>query len=909
MPPRKAAETAAMPSPKRTQSRWPASLPFVVFENDQFTVNAEAAAFLEQLGDVPLGVVALAGPYRHGKSFLLNRVLLQNTPGEGFMVGQTVNACTKGLHLSTKLLQPERSNYQVLVIDTEGLGAVSATDTHDARIFSLALLLSSMFLYNSKGTIDQPAINNLSLVANISEHIKGSTNSNNQKDLSDLFPVFLWVVRDFSLDLVNEDGEPLQPDEYLENALRPLPNVPQEKNKVRESLVKFFKDRGCLTMVRPCDDEGTLKSLNTHDNAVLKPQFMEQAAQLRHMVMTRAKPKNISNIQLTGAVLVRLARVYCDAINKGVAPAIQDSWSLISADECAKAVQIAKDAFRAYLAEMHVDGSALDRHRERKAIPAAVLEQAFTVGFERAFQMYKSKAVGDRAEEYREKLRDMLRDTAAQLRTDNQAIIGRKAERICDDFNEGFMSFNTFEDVRASFVDTEAAFYKEVGKDPISRAALFEQIGKRVWDWATRYHAQLATNCQVLEVRVASADQTVASMRHELDQTHSKLQTVSEQINVTQQQYHVLQETHGELETKTKTLETELADMIEQYEQQEQRQREQQVVWQQQLETAQSATLQYSQTSTDLMVEHQNLQQVLSDTQLQLTNALRDADNAHRAQADLLHAQQDLSKAEYTCEMLQRQNHDLTTQLNKSADEHCRELAQLNEASTAVIMDLSSIRDHAVQSARELEKRNKDLLQTLDVYKQKMALVQGDLVKLQHEMQTCTTERNDLKTELAEVRSEAAKNVKTFQRQLDEQASQNRDEARKRAAKVREETDKLFQEKLAAASRAQNAEARVGHLEDALKEAKDSVLRERERMRDQNWSGKIADLESKLATATTRHDLLQASLRDKTDQVTEQQSRITDLEASLRQIEQRHEAEKMRIVLDYARKVVQNDSK
>ena len=41
----------------------------------------------------PLGVIAVAGMYRTGKSYLLNRMLL-NRAG-GFGVGPTINPCTK----------------------------------------------------------------------------------------------------------------------------------------------------------------------------------------------------------------------------------------------------------------------------------------------------------------------------------------------------------------------------------------------------------------------------------------------------------------------------------------------------------------------------------------------------------------------------------------------------------------------------------------------------------------------------------------------------------------------------------------------------------------------------------------------------------------------------------------------
>lgn len=42
-----------------------------------------------------IGIIAVAGKYRTGKSFLLNRIILDKTDNNGFGVGPTINPCTK----------------------------------------------------------------------------------------------------------------------------------------------------------------------------------------------------------------------------------------------------------------------------------------------------------------------------------------------------------------------------------------------------------------------------------------------------------------------------------------------------------------------------------------------------------------------------------------------------------------------------------------------------------------------------------------------------------------------------------------------------------------------------------------------------------------------------------------------
>ena len=108
-------------------------------------------------------------------------------------------------------------------MDTEGLGALDEDSNHDVRIFSLAILLSSYFIYNSVGSIDENALQNLNLVVNLTKHIQiKSSGINNEdidpQDFARYFPSFMWVVRDFTLQLRDGDRE-MSSREYMEQAL------------------------------------------------------------------------------------------------------------------------------------------------------------------------------------------------------------------------------------------------------------------------------------------------------------------------------------------------------------------------------------------------------------------------------------------------------------------------------------------------------------------------------------------------------------------------------------------------------------------------------------------------------------------------------------------------------------------
>jgi hypothetical protein len=67
--------------------------------------------------DKHIGIVTVVGKYRTGKSYILNRVLLNQN--KGFTVGPSINACTKGLWIWPELIQSDVDpTLQYLVMDT-----------------------------------------------------------------------------------------------------------------------------------------------------------------------------------------------------------------------------------------------------------------------------------------------------------------------------------------------------------------------------------------------------------------------------------------------------------------------------------------------------------------------------------------------------------------------------------------------------------------------------------------------------------------------------------------------------------------------------------------------------------------------------------------------------------------------
>eukprot|EP00640_Fibrocapsa_japonica_P000953 CAMPEP_0113935390 /NCGR_PEP_ID=MMETSP1339-20121228/2546_1 /TAXON_ID=94617 /ORGANISM="Fibrocapsa japonica" /LENGTH=822 /DNA_ID=CAMNT_0000937531 /DNA_START=19 /DNA_END=2487 /DNA_ORIENTATION=+ /assembly_acc=CAM_ASM_000762 len=351
------------------------AIPFITTTDEgEFRVEPKAVKYLESIRG-RVAIVAVAGPWRTGKSFLLNQLMVGDEdygsakPAEpsGFVVGPTINACTKGIWLWGRPLQMP-GGLQVVFMDTEGLGSTTRSQTEDVNIFSLALLLSSYFIWNSRGVIDGGALEDFALVVNITKHIhvrsqavqgmsgSGGADPKGGKQgggdgplrsemdvLGEYFPAFLWVVRDFTLRL-EEDGRKISDRQYLEKALKPQAGFSSEaanRNQIRNLLTTFFRERDCVTLVRPAEEEQALRSLGNLSLDALRPEFRAGLKALKQKVFGMVRPKMLHGRILSGPMVATLATTYVESINRGGAPTISSAWERVLETQAAQAVDTA----------------------------------------------------------------------------------------------------------------------------------------------------------------------------------------------------------------------------------------------------------------------------------------------------------------------------------------------------------------------------------------------------------------------------------------------------------------------------------------------------------------------------------------------------------------------------------------
>lgn len=277
--------------------------------NGRYEVPDETAAAIAELQAGGFCVLSVAGRYRTGKSFLLNRGILNATQGAGFSVGKTVSACTKGIWVFPSIVKLEGKSF--LVLDTEGLSSLEANANEDNKLLSIALLLCNLFVYNSHGAIDEVSLSQLGTISLLAESLHEEGNS----------PALVWTLRDFALQL-----EERLPDEYLEEALSaPDPS----KQPLRAQLRRSFPERRLLPFVRPCTKEEDLQNLNSLPDSALRREFVAQLKGFRALLASLHRPRSIGGCEISSRVFVDLCRRLVERVNSGVMPNVEDTFGFV----------------------------------------------------------------------------------------------------------------------------------------------------------------------------------------------------------------------------------------------------------------------------------------------------------------------------------------------------------------------------------------------------------------------------------------------------------------------------------------------------------------------------------------------------------------------------------------------------
>ncbi|NXJ06878.1 GBP1 protein, partial [Odontophorus gujanensis] len=313
-----------------------APLRLVHNENCRLSLNPVALAALRRVTQ-PVVVVAIVGPYRTGKSFLMNWLAQKRS---GFPLGQTVKAQTKGIWVWC-LPHPCRPGTALVLLDTEGLGEPSKGDSqNDAWIFTLAVLLSSPLVYNSRNT-SHAMVENLWVLKDLTDCVRMQAQADGTEsgyEFVHIFPDFVWVMRDFTLQL----GESISEDDYLERIVHLQPGYEVEKrNELWHRLRSFFPRRKLFTLDQPAADRD-LAQMEVLLEDQLQQRFRQQVGAFCSYIWKEAPVKVLPDWhQVTGSGLACLVESYVAAITTGSVPCVETALTVVAEAENSAVVEAA----------------------------------------------------------------------------------------------------------------------------------------------------------------------------------------------------------------------------------------------------------------------------------------------------------------------------------------------------------------------------------------------------------------------------------------------------------------------------------------------------------------------------------------------------------------------------------------
>ena len=249
---------------------------------------------------------------------------LLGCPG-AFQLGHGMRACTRGIWMATTVLECEQ--FATIVLDTEGINAIGASETMAMSLLTLTTLLSSFLIYNSKKVPQKVDLDKMRCFSQLSTSLLAQRGDSMTADaMKKFFPHFLWLLRDVSLTITNKEGEKITPTEFLHT--RVLACESGERTELGKSLCSLFPFLECATLPIPSSKRDVIRNIEEQQDR-LNPAFNKAFNELIQNILQQAAPKKaIDGVSsVNGSILAALACGYVDAINTpGALPDLEQGW-------------------------------------------------------------------------------------------------------------------------------------------------------------------------------------------------------------------------------------------------------------------------------------------------------------------------------------------------------------------------------------------------------------------------------------------------------------------------------------------------------------------------------------------------------------------------------------------------------
>ncbi|XP_062320130.1 atlastin-2 isoform X1 [Osmerus eperlanus] len=288
------------------------------FELD--VVALEKLLLQDEIRDLNVVVVSVAGAFRKGKSFLLDFMLRymhnqqhldqwmggDDEPLTGFSWRGGCERETTGIQVWSEVFvvpKPDGSKVAVLLADTQGAFDSQSTIKDCATVFALSTMTSSVQVYNLSHNIQEDDLQHLQL---FTEYGRLAMEEIYLKPFQSL----MFLIRDWCYPYEHNYGLK-GGNHFLDRRLQVKQNQHEELQNVRKHIHSCFTTIGCFLLPHP----GLRVATNPNFDGRLKdidPDFKQELADLVPLLLApeRLVEKEIGGVKVTCRDLVEYFKAY-----------------------------------------------------------------------------------------------------------------------------------------------------------------------------------------------------------------------------------------------------------------------------------------------------------------------------------------------------------------------------------------------------------------------------------------------------------------------------------------------------------------------------------------------------------------------------------------------------------------------
>lgn len=369
----------------------------------------------ERVKDKPVVVIAVAGAFRKGKSFLLCFLIRYlrsegraewlgdpNAPLEGFGWRGGSERHTTGILMWNEvfLVKTSQGNeLAVLLMDTQGTFDCESASVVHASIFALSAMISSVLVYNVSQNIQQ---NDLQHLKDFIEYGMLTMSEQQQQPTAaevgstQPFQSLMFLVRDWQFEMPYglAGGQQL-----LEKRLKGPPNQDRELRQLRRKLSKCFRKMRCFLMPHP----GLTVAQEGFDGRLsdIGETFKLHLCEFVRLLLEpdNLLPKKINGREITCQELLSYIKVYVDATKRGLLEDPSQMLEATHAGSCRAAMDKSLDFYTTSMLSLwqnspddDADRETMRRyHNELRKVAVEKYSAAPKMGGELPAQLYLQK--------------------------------------------------------------------------------------------------------------------------------------------------------------------------------------------------------------------------------------------------------------------------------------------------------------------------------------------------------------------------------------------------------------------------------------------------------------------------------------------------------------------------------------